>query len=112
MSQEYHPITQKYILPMTSYLVELGRMGERWAVKVFRGPTEVSTTPLTTDLNHNEIFNAIQNNVSMPMFSPERMFGTIGRMVQEARIKISGAPSAQPSSEPDSQEPPETSDSD
>ncbi len=96
MSQEYQPVTQRYVLPMTSYLVELGRMGDRWAVKVFRGPTEISTTPLTTDLNHNEIFNTIQNNVSMPMFSPERMFGTIGRMVQEARINVSGTENTQP----------------
>ncbi len=96
MSQEYQAITQRYLLPLTSYLVELGRMGDRWAVKVFRGPTEISTTPLTTDLNHNEIFNAIQNNVSMPMFSPERMFGTIGRMVQEARTNTSGGPQVQP----------------
>lgn len=96
MSQEYQPITQKYLLPMTSYLVELGRIGDRWAVKIYRGPTEIGTTPLTTDLNHNEIFNAIQNNVSMPMFSPERMFGTIGRMVQEARMNTSGAAGAQP----------------
>ena len=109
MSQEYQAITQKYILPMTSYLVELGRMGDRWAVKVFRGPTEISTTPLTTDLNHNEIFNAIQNNVSMPMFSPERMFGTIGRMVQEARINTSSAADTQTGSGMDSQEPPDTS---
>ncbi|MFX1300293.1 MAG: hypothetical protein ACFFAL_05930 [Promethearchaeota archaeon] len=88
MSQEYQPITQKYLLPMTSYLVELGRVGDQWAVRIFRGPTEIGTTRLTTDLNHNEIFNAVQNNVSMPMFSPERMFGTIGRMVQEARMNI------------------------
>jgi hypothetical protein len=88
MSQEYQPITQKYILPMTSYLVELGRVGEQWAVRIFRGPTEIGTTRLTTDLNHNEIFNAIQNSVSMPMFSPERMFGSIGRMVQEARMNM------------------------
>jgi hypothetical protein len=90
---------------MTSYLVELGRMGDRWAVKVFRGPTEISTTPLTTDLNHNEIFNAIQNNVSMPMFSPERMFGTIGRMVQEARLNISRPSEEQPGSDMGSQQP-------
>lgn len=89
MSQEYQPITQKYLLPMTSYLVELGRVTDQWAVRIFRGPTEIGTTRLTTDLNHNEIFNAIQNSVSMPMFSPERMFGTIGRMVQEARMNIS-----------------------
>ncbi len=109
MSQEYNAITQKYILPMTSYLVELGRMGDQWAVKVFRGPTEISTTPLTTDLNHNEIFNAIQNNVSMPMFSPERMFGTIGRMVQEARINISSTSDEDPGPSADSQPPPDTS---
>jgi hypothetical protein len=90
---------------MTSYLVELGRMGDRWAVKVFRGPTEISTTPLTTDLNHNEIFNAIQNNVSMPMFSPERMFGTIGRMVQEARLNISRPSETQPGPDMGSQQP-------
>lgn len=90
---------------MTSYLVELGRMGDRWAVKVFRGPTEISTTPLTTDLNHNEIFNAIQNNVSMPMFSPERMFGTIGRMVQEARLNISKPSETQPGSDMGPQHP-------
>ena len=88
MSQEYQPITQKYLLPMTSYLVELGRVANQWAVRIFRGPTEIGTTRMTTDLNHNEIFNAIQNSVSMPMFSPERMFGTIGRMVQEARMNI------------------------
>ena len=88
MSQEYQPITQKYILPMTSYLVELGRIGDQWAVRIFRGPTEIGTTRLTTDLNHNEIFNSIQNSVSMPMFSPERMFGSIGRMVQEARMNM------------------------
>ncbi len=94
---------------MTSYLVELGRMGDRWAVKIFRGPTEIGTTPLTTDLNHNEIFNAIQNTVSMPMFSPERMFGTIGRMVQEARMNMSGAADDQPGAQPDPQQPPDTS---
>jgi hypothetical protein len=97
MSQEYQPFTQKYLLPMTSYLVELGRLGDRWAIRIFRGKTEIGMTPLTTDLNHNEIFNAIQNNVSMPMFSPERMFGTIGRMVQEARMKTSGAAGEEPS---------------
>ena len=96
MSQEYQSKTQKYLLPMTSYLVELGRIGDQWAIKIFRGKTEIGTTPLTTDLNHNEIFNAIQNSVSMPMFSPERMFGTIGRMVQEARINTSGAVGPQP----------------
>ncbi|MFW9831681.1 MAG: hypothetical protein ACFFD8_07900 [Candidatus Thorarchaeota archaeon] len=92
MTQEYQTVTQQYLLPMTSYLVELGRMGDRWAIKIYRGRTEIATTPLTTDLNHNEIFNAIQNNVAMPMFSPERMFGTIGRMVQEARMNFSGTP--------------------
>ncbi len=112
MSQEYQAVTQKYLLPMTSYLVELGRMGDRWAVKIFRGPTEIGTTPLTTDLNHNEIFNAIQNNVSMPMFSPERMFGTIGRMVQEARMHASGATEAQPGAQRFSQPEPDFSDSD
>ena len=59
MSQEYQPITQKYLLPMTSYLVELGRVANQWAVRIFRGPTEIGTTRMTTDLNHNEIFNAI-----------------------------------------------------
>ena len=112
MSQEYQSVTQKYLLPMTSYLVELGRMGDRWAVKIFRGPTEIGTTPLTTDLNHNEIFNAIQNNVSMPMFSPERMFGTIGRMVQEARMHASGSPQAQPGAQLSSQPEPDFPDSD
>ena len=96
MSEEYQSITQRYLLPLTSYLVELGKMGDRWAIRIFRGKTEIGTTSLTTDLNHNEIFNAIQNNVSMPMFSPERMFGTIGRMVQEARTKSSGEPEVQP----------------
>lgn len=100
MAQEYQPVTQQYLLPMTSYLVELGRMGDRWAIKIYRGKTEIGTTPLTTDLNHNEIFNAIQNNVSMPMFSPERMFGTIGRMVQEARANTSDSPGPQPGSIP------------
>ena len=100
MAQEYQAVTQQYLLPMTSYLVELGRMGDRWAIKIYRGKTEIGTTPLTTDLNHNEIFNAIQNNVSMPMFSPERMFGTIGRMVQEARTNTSGSPEPQEGSPP------------
>lgn len=95
MSEEYQSVTQRYLLPLTSYLVEIGRVGERWAVRIFRGKTEVGVTILTTDLNHNEIFNAIQNNVSMPMFSPERMFGTIGRMVQEARMNTSEGPSIQ-----------------
>ena len=40
----------------------------------------------------NEIVNAIQNNVSLPMMSPEKMFGTIGRMVQEARMNIAQSP--------------------
>jgi hypothetical protein len=93
MSEEYQAVTQRYVLPLTSYLVELGRIGDRWAVRVFRGNTEVGTAPLMSDLNHNEIFNAIQNNVSMPMFSPERLFGTIARLVQEARSKSSGGPS-------------------
>jgi hypothetical protein len=96
MAEEYQPITQRYILPLTSYLIELGRTGNRWAVRVFRGKTEVGTTVLTTDLNHNEIFNAVSNSVSMPMFSPERMFGTIGRLVQEARIKIASSAKEQP----------------
>ncbi|MFX1562151.1 MAG: hypothetical protein ACFFDP_02460 [Promethearchaeota archaeon] len=95
MSEEYQPITQKYILPLTSYLIELGRIGNQWAVRVFRGKTEIGTTILTTDLNHNEIFNAVSNSVSMPMFSPERMFGTIGRIVQEARIKTMSASKGQ-----------------
>ena len=100
MSQEYQPITQKYLLPLTSYLVELGRIGDRWAIRIFRGKTEIATTPLMTDLNHNEIFNAIQNNVSMPQFSPERMFGAIGRMVQEARINTAGPTDPESSSQP------------
>jgi len=76
-------------------LIELGRIGDHWAVRVFRGKTEIGTTVLTTDLNHNEIFNAVSNSVSMPMFSPERMFGTIGRIVQEARTKTMGSPKDQ-----------------
>jgi len=87
MQEEYRPITQRYVLPMTSYLVELGKIGERWALRIFRGRTEIATTPLTTDLNYNEIVNVVQINVSLPMFSPERMLGTIGRLVQEARVK-------------------------
>ncbi|MFX1490979.1 MAG: hypothetical protein ACFFBU_01845 [Promethearchaeota archaeon] len=100
MSQEYQPITQKYLLPLTSYLVELGRIGDRWAVRIFRGKTEIATTSLMTDLNHNEIFNAIQNNVSMPQFSPERMFGAIGRMVQEARLNIARPSDLESESQP------------
>lgn len=100
MSQEYQPITQKYLLPLTSYLVELGRIGDRWAIRIFRGKTEIATTPLMTDLNHNEIFNAIQNNVSMPQFSPERMFGAIGRMVQEARINTAEPSDPESTSQP------------
>ena len=100
MSQEYQPITQKYLLPLTSYLVELGRIGDCWAIRIFRGKTEIATTPLMTDLNHNEIFNAIQNNVSMPQFSPERMFGAIGRMVQEARINTAEPSDPESSSQP------------
>lgn len=99
MSEEYQPLTQRYLLPLTSYLVELGKIANRWAIRIFRGKTEIGTTPLTTDLNHNEIFNAIQNNVSMPMFSPERMFGTIGRMVQEARSKSMTKPTTPSESE-------------
>ncbi len=101
MSQEYQPITQRYLLPMTSYLVELGRMANQWAIRIFRGPTEIGTTRLTTDLNYNEIFNAVQNTVSMPMFSPERMFGTIGRMVQEARTNITRPTEATEITEPE-----------
>ena len=96
MAEEFQSFSQRYILPLTSYLVELGKVSDQWAVRIFRGPTEIGITRLTTDLNHNEIFNAIQNNVSMPMFSPERMFGTIGRMVQEARMKSTGEAQAPP----------------
>lgn len=93
---------------MTSYLVELGRVANQWAIRIFRGPTEIGTTRLTTDLNHNEIFNAVQNTVSMPMFSPERMFGTIGRMVQEARMNIARpAESTEPTEFPEPTEPEE-----
>lgn len=94
VSEEYQAVTQRYVLPLTSYLVELGKIGNRWAVRIFHGKTEIGTAPLTSDLNHNEIFNAIQNNVSMPMFSPERMFGTIARLVQEARTQSSGGPNS------------------
>ena len=96
MAEEFQSFSQRYILPLTSYLVELGKVSDQWAVRIFRGPTEIGITRLTTDLNHNEIFNAIQNNVSMPMFSPERMFGTIGRMVQETRMKSTGEAQAPP----------------
>ncbi|MFX1475839.1 MAG: hypothetical protein ACFFCO_10250 [Promethearchaeota archaeon] len=91
MEAEYQAITGLHLLPRTSYLVELGKIGDRWALRVFRGKTEIGTTPLTTDLNQNEIFNAIQTNITwMPMFSPQDMFSTISRLVQEARSKTSG----------------------
>ncbi len=91
MAEEYQPVTGLHLLPRTSYLIELGKIGERWALRVFRGKTEIGTTPLTTDLNQNEIFNAVQSNITwMPMFSPQEVFGTIGRLVQEARSKSTG----------------------
>ncbi len=91
MTEEYQPVTSLHLLPRTSYLIELGKIGDRWALRVFRGKTEIGTTSLTTDLNQNEIFNAVQSSITwMPMFSPQEVFGTIGRLVQEARSKSAG----------------------
>ena len=91
MTEDYQPVTGVHLLPRTSYLIELGKIGDQWALRVFRGKTEIGTTPLTTDLNQNEIFNAIQTNITwMPMFSPQDMFSTISRLVQEARAKSTG----------------------
>jgi len=83
---QFLPITGLVPIPSTSYVAQLGQVGESWAVGVFRGRRSIGVEKVS-DLEQKRVVGAMQKIIVIPLFSPYAMSRAVDRLIKSAKEK-------------------------
>lgn len=81
---EFMPVTGLVPIPSTSYVAQLGRVGDSWAVGVFRGRRSIGVEKVF-DLEQKRVVGAMQKIIVIPLFSPYAMSRAVDRLIKSAK---------------------------
>jgi hypothetical protein len=62
----------------------LGKIGGKWAVRVFRGQ-QILTTEIIGDLDPNIMVTVVQSAISLPSYSPYHIVRAVSPLIREAK---------------------------
>ncbi|MHA1848917.1 MAG: hypothetical protein ACTSXU_14840 [Promethearchaeota archaeon] len=104
MSDNFVPLSSQLGVSGTSYRLQLGKLGNKWAVRIIKGRDVVASTVLD-DLNGNMIVGFVIRETAIPNLNPYSIMKTVQFLTREAkgneeRMKKTGIPAPKPSGAP------------
>ncbi|MHA1368411.1 MAG: hypothetical protein ACTSWN_11945 [Promethearchaeota archaeon] len=105
MSEKFIPLTSQLGVAGTSYMIQLGKVGNQFAARIIRGKDIISS--LTIDeLNGNVIVGFVMRETAIPNLNPYQIMKTVQFLTREAKRNIEsmkkkgGIPAPSPSVAP------------
>ena len=84
MSDDFVPASSLAPIPGSSYSLRIGKIGERWAIRVYRGP-QVLTTEIIGELDPQLVVTVAQSAISLPSYSPYHIVRAVSPLIREAK---------------------------
>ena len=81
---QFAPVTGLVPIPSTSYVAQVGKIGDSWAVGVFRGRRNIGIEKVS-GLQRNILVGAMQKIIVIPLFSPYAMSRAVDRLIKMAK---------------------------
>lgn len=81
---QFTPATGMVPIPSTSYVAQLGHIGDSWAVGVFRGRRSIGAEKVS-ELEQKRVVGAMQKIIVIPLFSPYAMSRAVDRLIRMAK---------------------------
>lgn len=81
---QFMPITGLVPIPSTSYVAQIGKIGDSWGVGVFRGRRSIGIERVS-ELEKNLVVGAMQKIIVIPLFSPYAMSRAVDRLMKMTR---------------------------
>lgn len=96
MSENFTPLSSQLGVTGTSYRLQLGKIGNKWGVRIIKGKEVVASTPLD-ELNGNMIVGFVIRETAIPNLNPYSIMKTVQFLTREAksneeRMKTQGIP--------------------
>lgn len=84
MSKDFVPASSLAPVPGSSYSVRLGKIDDKWAIRVYRGQ-QILTTEIIGELDPNIMVTVVQSAISLPSYSPYHIVRAVSPLIREAR---------------------------
>ncbi|MHA1840017.1 MAG: hypothetical protein ACTSYO_08710, partial [Candidatus Ranarchaeia archaeon] len=81
MPENFEPSTPPLPIRGSSYRLQLGTINERWHVKIFRGPTEISSFPIDA-YDVDSITKLVEIKITFPGMNPITIRKTVAKLMQ------------------------------
>jgi hypothetical protein len=103
MSENFTPLSSQLGIAGTSYRIQLGKIGDSWAVRLVKGNDVVASTTLS-ELNGNLVVGFVMQETAIPNLNPYQISKTVQFITKEAqgnelRMKSQGGGIPAPESE-------------
>jgi hypothetical protein len=82
--EDFVPASSLAPVPGSSYSVRLGKIGGKWAVRVYRGQ-QILTTEIIGELDPNIMVTVVQSAISLPSYSPYHIVRAVSPLIREAK---------------------------
>jgi hypothetical protein len=93
--EDFVPASSLAPVPGSSYSVRLGKIGGKWAVRVYRGQ-QILATEIIGELDPNIMVTVVQSAISLPSYSPYHIVRAVSPLIREAKSGyVPPAPAAQ-----------------
>jgi hypothetical protein len=111
MSENFIPLSSQLGVSGTSYRLQLGKVGDKWATRILKGKDVVASTTLE-ELNGNMVVGFVMRETAIPNLNPYSIMKTVQFLTREAKsneenMKKKGIPA--PQGEPTPASPPKPS---
>lgn len=84
MPEDFVPASSLAPVPGSSYSVRLGKIGGKWAVRVYRGQ-QILTTEIIGELDPQIMVTVVQSAISLPSYSPYHIVRAVSPLIREAK---------------------------
>nr|MDO8135381.1 hypothetical protein [Candidatus Njordarchaeum guaymaensis] len=84
MADDFVPASSLAPIPGSSYSLRIGKVHDKWAVRVYRG-REILTTEVIGELDPSIIVTVAQSAISLPSYSPYHIVRAVSPLIREAR---------------------------
>jgi hypothetical protein len=84
LSDDFVPASSLAPIPGSSYSLRIGKIGDKWAIRVYRGP-QVLTTEVIGELDPQLVVTVAQSAISLPSYSPYHIVRAVSPLIREAR---------------------------
>jgi hypothetical protein len=84
VSKDFVPASSLAPVPGSSYSVRLGKIDDKWAIRVYRGQ-QILTTEIIGELDPNIMVTVVQSAISLPSYSPYHIVRAVSPLIREAR---------------------------